>query len=424
MKKTAIILFWAAIVMGLVLRCISLSYMGTFDMATYHDWGLLAYKNGLIASYQGIYYPFQYQLFELGAGLSIKLNTDYFVIYKLINLLFDCGNLVVLFLIFKKINVSKYYLLLYWLHPWFLIIFTQGYCDFQFTFFILFFILFTLKSTSRNYLIGGIFLGFALLMKPQVQVIVLSLFIYSIYQYFKNRDIKTLHIFVFPAVLFIDYSLYFFVRSGNPFRLLRTFVDVGGAMPLTANFLNGWFPVAYYLITPGDPIYNVNDDIMVSNISFKTLALLSLLTLIFLFVHKLIKNNHINNIDYNLFLVTGFSTFIFPFVMTSAHENHLFLATVLFIPFLGKIKNMLVKISVHVLLILQCVNLYGFYGYGENKNLSFIKFNYTYDTAFILSLIALMAFLIILVYILKPGSSFLSQMKDYNFQPATLKIQQ
>jgi hypothetical protein len=416
MKKTAIILFWAAILIGLVLRYVSLSYMGIFDMATYHEWGLHAFKDGLIASYEGIYYPFQYQLFELGAGLSIKLNTDYFIIYKLINLLFDCGNLIVLFLIFKKINVSKYYLLFYWLHPWFLIMFTQGYCDFQFTFFILCFILFTLKSTSRNYLIAGIFFGFALLMKPQVQVIALSLFIYGLYQYFKNKDIKTLHIFVFPAILFIDYSLYFFVRSGNPFRLLRTFVDVGGAMPLTANFLNGWFPIAYYLNTPGDPIYSITDNIMISNTSFKSIALLTLLLLLYLFVHKLIKNNYINKIDYNLFLVTGFSTFIFPFIMTSAHENHLFLATVLLIPILGKVKNLFIKLSIHIILLLQCINLYGFYGYGENKIINWIHFNYTYEIAFVLSLIAFFAFLTLVIYFLSSKSNFLTQIKQSNIR--------
>lgn len=420
MKKTALILFWAAIVAGLVIRCMSLSYMGIFDMATYHDWGLLAFKDGLIAAYQGIYFPFQYQLFELGAGLAIKLNTDYFIIYKLINLLFDCGNLIVLYLIFKKINVSKYYLLLYWLHPWFLIIFTQGYCDFQFTFFILCFILFSFKATSRNYMIAGIFLGFAFLMKPQVQVIVLSLFIYCLYQYFKNRDIKTLHIFIFPAILFIDYSLYFFVRSGNPFRLLRTYLDAGSAMPLTANFLNGWFPIAYYFNSPGDPIYSINDDIMISNASLKSMAILTLLLLIYFFIKKLNKNNYTNKTDYNLFLVTGFSTFIFPFVMTSAHENHLFLATVLLIPVLGKVKNLSVKLSIHVLLILQCINLYGFYGYGENKNIALIKISYTYEIAFVLSLIAFSAFLILLVYFLSPKSGFLTQIKQGNMQHATI----
>jgi hypothetical protein len=97
---------------------------------------------------------------------------------------------------------------------------------------------------------------------------------------------------------------------------------------------------------------------------------------------------------------------------------------VLFIPVLGKVKNLFVKLSIHVLLILQCINLYGFYGYGENKNFSFIKFNYTYEMAFYLSLIALCAFLIMLVYFVRPGSSFLAQMKDFNSQPATLKIQQ
>jgi hypothetical protein len=419
MKKTAIILFWAAILAGLVLKCMSLSYMGIFDMATYHDWGLQTYKEGLIASYQGSYFPFQYQLFELGAVLAIKLNTNYVIIYKLINLLFDCGNLLVLYLIFRKINVSKYYLLLYWLHPWFLIIFTQGYCDFQFTFFILCFIYFSFKATSRNYLIAGVFLGFAFLMKPQVQVIVLSLFIYSLYQYFKNRDIKSFHFFVFPAILFVDYSLYFFIVSGHPFQLARAYIDTGGSMPLTANFLNGWFPVAYFLKAPVNPIYSITDDIMISNVPLRFLAILTLLLLIFVFINKLIKKNSIDNIDYNIFLITGFSTFIFPFVMTAAHENHLFLATVLLIPVVGKVKNLLVKLSIHILLILQCINLYGFYGYGENKHIG-INISYTYEIAFFLSLMAFFAFLILLVYFLNPKSGFLTQIKQTNMQHATL----
>ncbi len=419
MKKTAIILFWTAILAGLVIKCMSLSYMGIFDMTTYHEWGLQTLKEGLTASYQGSYFPFQYQLFELGAALAIKLNTNYIIIYKLINLLFDCGNLIVLYLIFRKINVSKYYLLLYWLHPWFLIIFTQGYCDFQFTFFILCFIFFSFKATSRNYLIAGVFLGFAFLMKPQVQVIVLSLFIYSLYQYFKNRDIKSFYFFVFPAILFADYSLYFFIVSGHPFQVARAYIDTGGAMPLTANFLNGWFPVAYFLNAPGNPIYSITDDIMISFVPLRFLAIITLLLLILFFINKLIKNNSVTETDHNIFLITGFSTFIFPFVMTSAHENHLFLATVLLIPVLGKVKNLLVKLSIHILLILQCINLYGFYGYGENKLIP-ININYTYEIAFILSLIAFFAFIILLVYFLNPKSGFLTQIKQTNMQNATL----
>jgi len=412
MKKAGTIIFWVAIASGLIIRYLSLQYMGIFDMTVYHEWGLNALKEGLNKAYQGTYFPFQYQIFEAGAFLSLKLNIDFFTIYKLINLLFDIGNLVVLYLIFRKINVSKNYLLLYWLHPWFLLMFSQGYVDFQFTFFILCSILFAFKATSRSYLIAGIFLGFAFLMKPQVQVIILSIFIYSLYVYVKEKEVKQFSIFIFSIILFIDYSLYFFITTGNPFRLLRNYVDIGSSLPLTANFLNGWFPVAYYLKEPGSAIYSVTDDINISHIGFRTIAILSLLTMIFLFIRRIYKNNTDHGINYNYFLIAGFSTFIFPFVMTSAHENHLFLATVILIPVLAKTKNLLVRVSIHILLILQCINLYGYYGYGENKYFAMININYTYEIAFILSLIALGAFLALLCHFLRTGSGFINNMKQ------------
>jgi hypothetical protein len=374
--------------------------------------GFKSFNGGLNKAYQGIYFPFQYQIFEAGAFLSLKLNTDFYIIYKLINLLFDIGNLIVLYLIFKKINVSKYYLLIYWLHPWFLLMFSQGYVDFQFTFFILCFILFALKATDRNYLIAGIFLGFAFLMKPQVQVIVLSTFIYSLYIYIKKREIKQFSMFIFSIILFIDYSAYFLFTTGNPFRLLRNYVDIGSALPLTANFLNVWFPVAYFLKEPGSVIYSVNDDINFLNIEIRTLAIVSLLILIFLFIRRIHKYDNDDRINFNYFLLACFSTFIFPFIMTGAHENHLFLATVILIPVLAKAKNLLVRVSIHILLILQFINLYGYYGYGENKIFTELQINYTYEIAFILSLIAVGAFLVLLWYFLRTSSGFINNMKQ------------
>ena len=411
MNKAGTFLFWTALVTGLLIRFLSLSYNGVFDMATYHEWGLNALKEGLNKAYQGSYLPFQYQIFEAGAYISVKLKTDYFIIYKLINLLFDCGNLTVLYMIFRKINVSKYYLLIYWLHPWFLLLFSLGYCDFQFTFFILCSVLFAFRATSRSYLAAGIFLGFAFLMKPQVQIVVLSLFLFSLYVYIKDKDLKLLSLFVFPAILFTDYSLYFLITTGNPFRLLRIYLDIGSAIPLTANFLNGWFPVAYFLKEPGSAIYSVTDDINIMNISLRTMALLTLLLLIGFFITKVYRNTAIQGKSNNVLLITVFSTFIFPFVMTSAHENHLFLATVLLIPVLAKTKNMLVKTGIHLLLILQCINLYGFYGYGDNKNFAQININYTYEVAFILSLIAFATFVVLLIYFLNPRSDFIAKIK-------------
>jgi hypothetical protein len=192
---------------------------------------------------------------------------------------------------------------------------------------------------------------------------------------------------------------------------LRSYIDIGGALPLTANFLNGWFPVAYFLKEPGEAIYSVTDDLNILIIKSRTIAILSLLMLLWFYIRKIYRNSINNDNTYNYFLIIGFATFIFPFVMTSAHENHLFLASVLLIPVLGKVKSLSSKISIHLLLVLQCINLYGLYGYGESKYIKMINISYTYDIAFILSLIAIIVFIILLFEFLSPKSDFITKMK-------------
>jgi hypothetical protein len=402
MKRAGIYIFWIIIILGLIVRLLTLSYNGTFDIATYHEWGLNTFKNGLAESYQGIYFPFQYQLFAFSSWLSVQLNIDYFIIFKSVNLIFDCGNLAILYLILRKLGISKFYLLIYWIHPWFLNMFSLGYCDFQFTFFILCTIFFTLKATSgsRDFLFAGIFLGFAFLMKPQVEIIILSFFIYSLFLFFRNRDIRVLHIFIFPAILFINYTLYFLITAGNPLRLANTYLNVADSsvVCLNANFLNFWFPVAYLMKNDGDPIYSISDLTGFAGIPLRYLAVVLVLVLIILYIKKLADKKYAGDTDLKLLLIASFSSFVVPFVMTSAHENHLFLGTVLIIPLLAMSKSIIFKISVHIILLLQAINLYGYYGIGEFNAFKLPGINYNYETALIFSLIASAAFLVMLYY--------------------------
>ena len=244
-------------------------------METYYEWGLAALTNGLHESYHGTYFPIQYQIFEFCVWLALKLNIDHFIVFKSMNLLFDCGNLIVLYHIFKKIGISKFYLLIYWLHPWFLNMFSLGYVDFQFTFFILLSIYFTFKTSAKSYLIAGLFLACSFLMKPQVQIIVFSFFIYCSLLYFKNKDFKPFLIFVFPVLLFGLYSLFFFFASGSLLRMTSTYLLVSTVMPcLNANFLNGWFSIAYLLKDANEPIYAISDQLSILHIQIKYFAIL------------------------------------------------------------------------------------------------------------------------------------------------------
>lgn len=412
MSRTLRILFVGAIILGFFIRLRSLFFYGMFDMGTYYDWGLASLVNGLHKSYNGIYFPIQYQIFEFCTWISFKLNIDYFIAFKSVNLLFDCGNLIVLYMILRKMGVSVFYLLIYWLHPWFLNMFSLGYIDFQFTFFVLLSLYFTFRPSDKSYLLSGLFLGIAFLMKPQAQILVLAYFIYCSLKYLKDKDFKPFLIFVLPVFLFIVYSLYFSITAGSPLRLADTYLFASNHMPcLNANFLNGWFSIAYLLKDTGAPIYSISDQITIFHIQIKLFAILGVLLLIIYFIKRVLNSFSGNSESLNFFLIACFSSLVVPFVMTSAHENHLFLGTVLLIPVLGKAKSLIAKISIHLLLILQLFNLYGYYGIGETTILRLKNFSYSYEIAFILSIIAFFAFLIILFYFLNPKTNFTLQIK-------------
>lgn len=413
MKIAGNTIFGLAIIIGLVIRILMLFYNGIFDMAVYNEWGLATINNGLHQSFQGVYFPLQYQIFGFCSGISTLLNIDYFIVFKAANLIFDCGNLIMLYLILQKFSASKFYLLIYWIHPWFLNVFSLGYIDFQFTFFLLCSLYFTLKNTSRNYLIAGIFLAFAFLMKPQVQIVFLSFFIYGMILYFRERDIKVLHIFIFPVILFANYAVFFLIRTGNPFRLVKTYLNVANHMPcLNANFLNGWFPVAFFLKGKDEPIYSVSDKLTLAGVSMRLIAVLIVLFLIYYFIRKVINREPKGYLNPDLYLIASFSAFIVPFLMTSAHENHLFLGTVLIIPLLAKSKNVLLKICIHIILILQFINIYGYYGAGEITSLKLPVYNYSYNIALILSFIAFFAFLIVVYHFLSNKSKLFLLLAD------------
>jgi hypothetical protein len=388
-------LLGAAIISGFLIRLLMLPYDGMFDVNTYHEWGLSTLNNGLHFSYQGIYFPIQYQIFEFGTWLSIKLNINFFIVLKSINLIFDCGNLFMLYLIFQKQGISKFYLLIYWLHPWFLNMFSLGYCDFQFTFFILTALYYSLKTTAVNYLITGFFLGVAFLMKPQVQIIFLSFFIYCSIRYFKYKDLRPFLIFIFPGIFFLGYSIYFsFYSSLGFFRLAWSYLTLSDSSPyLNANFLNAWFPIAYLMKVPGDPIYSISDKISIFHIQIRFLAIILVLFIMYYFIKRLNQKNSIAEDNFSLFFIACISTIVLPNIMTGAHENHLFLGTILLIPVLGMTKKLFVRFCIHIILILQFINLFGFYGAGDIR---IFRFSYTYETAFILSIIAFISFLIVL----------------------------
>ena len=137
-----------------------------------------------------------------------------------------------------------------------------------------------------------------------------------------------------------------------------------------------------------------------SGLSFRNIAIFIVLILIIYFIYRLANRKLNNDNRLDLYLIATFSAFAVPFLMTSAHENHLFLGTVLIIPVMAMTRNIIFKIAVHVILLLQFINLYGYYHVGELNNIKVPNINYNYNKALILSMIAFFAFLIMLYFFL------------------------
>jgi hypothetical protein len=287
--------------------------------------------------------------------------------------------------------------------------FSLGYVDVQFTFFILCSLYFIFRDTSRDYLKAGIFLGFAFMMKPQALIIFISFFIYAIVRYFRTKNINMIHIFIFPAILFIDYYIFFLVQSGSTSVLTDAYLHTADYSPiLNGHFLNGWFTVAYYIKGANDPIHSVTDDLNGSGFPVRSIAIFVVLTLLFYFIIKTQKDSSVVKHNIGPYLTACFASFAVPFLMTAAHENHLFLGTVLIIPVLARSKNLLFKIVVHIILLLQFINLYGFYGIGENPYFQLPVYQYTYKVGLIMSFIASFLFLIMLYYFFSNKSKLFS----------------
>jgi hypothetical protein len=384
--------------------------MGVGDMNEYSNWGSEANKIGLAVSYKGTYFPIQYQIFQICSALVNITNIDFVVIFKFVNLIFDFGVFFILIKILRYWNINPAYSLLYWFHPWFLSIFALGYIDNHFTFFVLLATLLAEKANNLpKYILASVPLGFAFLMKPQAQVLILILFFYIIFRFILKKEWQSIGLMAGSVILFITYSFFFMLKGRPIFHLLNSYINIKNVCPsLTAFMLNIWYPIAYFLRDPSKPISTVGQNIrIIGEISFLRIALIITIILIAIYAFLLSrKSQNKNKFDSSFTQLFAFSSLILPMVMTSAHENHLFLASVFFIPLIGHSKKSIYKHALHLLLILQFLNIVGMYGLGENnlsENIGFIKLAMWYWNNFpilvlIGSFIAIGSFLVVLYF--------------------------
>ncbi|MDD4902512.1 MAG: hypothetical protein PHE24_05255, partial [Patescibacteria group bacterium] len=92
-------------------------------------------------------------------------------------------------------------------------------------------------------------------------------------------------------------------------------------------------------------------------------------------------------------LIFAFVSLVVAFLMTSAHENHFYLATVLLIILLAKFGGRVFSLALHGTLIIQFVNIYLLYFNDYVAN--YLRGGYGLGTRTILAVISVFFFILI-----------------------------
>jgi hypothetical protein len=299
---------------------------------------------------------------------------------------------------------------LYWLHPWFLAVFSLGYIDFQFTLFVLLTIYCLRGDRVRDYVLASVPLGLAFVMKPQSQILIVGVLFYVMFHYLRKRGLRPVGMMLGPLVLFLGYEIYFtakFVpalRHTAAYVLPMSYLNVTNVMPsLSAQMPNIWYPIAYFLKKPGDPIFSVSDQLLVlPYLSAKWIAVMVTLTVIAFVVFQVERALDITTSD-KFILIFGMASLIVPFMMTSAHENHLFLGSVFLVLFVADNWPFSFKLACHILLVIQFLNICGLYGQFPVGIEQFWKNNYSQELGLVYSVVSVVCFIVVLKFLMFPG---------------------
>jgi hypothetical protein len=373
--------FVGLVVAGFVLRFLLLQQKGTGDMDQYLAWGQDAVQQGLAFSYHGIYFPVQYLVFALAIRVSWWLNVSGVTAIKAINLAADTGTFLLLVVLLRRWRLPHRYALVYWLTPYFLAIYWLGYVDAQIGFLIvLTIVILSYRQTLAGYVLAGIPFGLAFLMKPQVITLVgvlglgwlLVLFAggrLRIGAALRSMRIGIPAMLAFAALLFVGFSLYI-GANGDPYGKGYAYVAktyTPGELErqssgFTGNMLNVWFPVAYAYHDEGQPIYAVAEPSILNKVG----AALALMLLAAGVVMVLARSRELD-IARTVLLLFLVGAAVVPMIATHAHENHLFLASLLSVPVLAALRDRWLMLLFQAILLVQFLNLVGRYRFGLNS---------------------------------------------------------
>lgn len=367
--------FVLAFIAGLAIRLFFLPYNGTVDVSTLLGYGQYASQVGLAHAYFGDYFPIEWWIFELVWKGAHDLGVSQFVAFRLVNLAADIGCFALLIAILRKWRRSPSWALLYWLHPYFLVIAWLGYVDAQELFFALVALLILSRpSTPRVWLLAGVPLGIVLLMKPQgaelVAFLVLLLVIYVLkYRALTTRVRDMLLILIAPCLVLVFASVYFAIAGDHSLTFLAgTMAGTPQVQSsLNAQMPNLWLPVAVALWKGSTSVAAVHSGFGYVSPTPGVQAVAGSITAALLIAAAFVASRtNESPAAARVLSLWAMCTAVVPITFTEAHENHFFLAAVLLSVVCAISRSRRLAVVLSSFLLLQAANLFLLYGFGDN----------------------------------------------------------
>lgn len=212
-------IYVSLVILGILIRAISLFTKGMEDVDVMINWGLNIFNLGWDKGYLAIYFPTSHLIFNAIVEISNAFDFEIFNLFTTIRLLSDLIFLFLLIYLNKNGFLSKRTVMLLWLNPLLLVLSLSGYTDtFSITLLTasLVFLYIYQKEHKKIYpFIAGIFLGLFLFLKPQTLLLMGYLFFFIlifVFLNFRNKNLSYNMWFfislIFPSILiFCFYSL-------------------------------------------------------------------------------------------------------------------------------------------------------------------------------------------------------------------------
>jgi hypothetical protein len=360
-------LFLACIAVGLAVRIALLGEYGTEDPGTDLAGGGHVLSAGLSQGFHGHYFPLSYQEFASVIALARELALREIVVFKSVNLLCDLLCFGVIAILLRRWGRNPGWALLYWLMPYVAALDWLGYVDFQMGLFALLTLVPVAFGASKaDWLVAGIPLAVAVLLKPQALALPAIVVLYLLARIAIERraaasSLRPALLLVAPACAGAVYSAYFASRGHALTFLVRTYTHATSFQPwLSGDMPNIWYVVAYHYRRRGQDLAGVSQPAVFHSVSrVLTAAVLAALAWV------VARTADRRPDSLNLLLLVGGATLTVPMTMTEAHENHMFLGAMFGAVVIAVSRNRTLAVAAGSLLMLDFLNVIARYGFGN-----------------------------------------------------------